>query len=61
MQWVTLRMPQQDFPGFAHSSAAQNLVRSECQYCKVVFISSEAIVVDLEREHRKECRKATRD
>lgn len=51
-------MAQQDLSaGFVHSAATQNLVRSECQYCKVVFISSEAIVQDLEREHRKECRK----
>jgi hypothetical protein len=52
-------MPQQDSSGFVHSSATQNLVRSECQYCKAIFISSEPIVLDLEREHRKECRKTT--
>ncbi len=43
--------------GFTHTSPTTVLVRSACEYCQAIFISTKEEVAKLEAEHRRTCKR----
>ena len=44
--------------GFTRTSPTNLLVRSACEYCQAIFISTKEEVTRLETAHRKDCKHA---